>query len=125
MLMYGICILIPALSGIVLASKDDTPSRGYYRYEDDTYYYQSSSWYYYDDETNDWSMVGEADVPEELCSDEGGEYQTYSHEGKNFEDSIWYTEESYDDYDDDWDSDYDWDSGSDWDSGGTDWDSDW
>ena len=123
--IYAVCILIPTLSAVVLTNKDNGPSRGYYRYEDDTYYYQSSSWYYYDDETDGWGMVGEDDVPEELYSDEDGEYRTYSHEGKSFEDSIWYIEETYDDYDDDWDNDYDWDSGSDWDSGGTDWDSDW
>lgn len=123
--IYAICILIPALSAVVLANKNDGPSRGYYRYENETYYCQSSSWYYYDDEADDWSALNEEEVPEEVYSDEDGEYLTYSHEGKSFEDSIWYVEDSYDDYDSDWDSDYNWDSGSSWDSGGTDWSSDW
>lgn len=122
--VYGACMLSIALS-FAHSLKDDTPSRGYYQYKNETYYHQNSSWYYYDEDTDDWSMLEDGDVPEEVYSDEDGEYLTYRHEGKNFEESIWYTEDSYDDYDDDWDTDYDWDSGSDWDSGGTDWDSDW
>lgn len=122
--VYGACMLAITLS-FAHSLKDDTPSRGYYQYNNSTYYHQNSSWYYYDDYTDDWSVMEDSDVPEEVYSDEEGEYRIYSHEGKSFEDSIWYTEDYEDDYDSDWDNDYDWDSGSDWDSGGTDWDSDW
>lgn len=122
--MYGICMAVPIVMGLALGIMDNTPSRGYYQYEDDTYYYQNSSWYYYDDESDDWSYINESEVPQEVASDDKGEYQIYNHDGARFEDSIWYVEDTYDDSDD-WDDDYDWDSGSDWDSGGTDWDSDW
>ena len=120
---YVACMLSVALC-FGLSLRDDGPSRGYYQYNDSTYYYQNSAWYYYDEDSDDWSTMADSEVPEEVYSDEEGEYRIYSHEGKSFEDSIWYTED-YDDYDSDWDNDYDWDSGSDWDSGGTDWDSDW
>ena len=107
-----------------LVAQNAGPSRGYYQYGGDTYYYQNSSWYYYDDENDDWSYVSEAEVPEAVTSEDCDECRIYDHDGKRFEDSIWYVEDTYDDSDD-WDDDYDWDSGSDWDSGGTDWDSDW
>lgn len=124
--MAGIYSAVVLLSGIALfaASSGSGPSRGYYQYGDDTYYYQNSSWYYYDDDSDDWSYINESEVPEPVTSEDCDEYQIYSHDGKRFEDSIWYVEDIYDDSDD-WDNDYDWDSGSDWDSGGTDWDSDW
>ena len=49
----------------------------------------------------------------------------YDHNGKTFEESVWYSSGSHSD-DSGWDNDSDWDSGSDsWDSGSTDWDSDW
>ena len=123
--LYGVIAIIPAIVMFSLAGKDAGPTRGYYQYQDDTYYYQNDSWYYYDDESDDWSYISESEVPEEVTSEDCEEYQIYSHDGTRFEDSIWYTEDTYSDYEDDWDDDYDWDSGSDWDSGGTDWDSDW
>lgn len=123
--IYCGCIFAVALCGAVMANRDKAPSRGYYQYDDSTYYHQNSSWYYYDEDSDDWNVLEDDAVPEELYSDDDGEYLTNQHDGKSFEDSIWYVEDSYDDYDDDWDNDYDWDSGSDWDSGGTDWDSDW
>ena len=70
--------------------------------------------------TDDWQPLDSSLVPSELItSDTGSEYHTYSHEGKAFEDSKWYVEDSDDDYESDWDNDYDWDSGD------TDWDTDW
>ncbi len=122
-------VLVMGVSFAVSMVGDDRPSRGYYQYEDNTYYYQDSSWYYYDDIDENWDRLDDSVVPEEVYSDHEGEYQIYSHEGNRFEDSIWYIEDTYDDYDDDWDNDwdndYDWDAGDDWDYGDTDWDSDW
>lgn len=126
MLNMGIVMLI---SKMAFGIDDLGPSRGYYEYEDDTYYYQDSTWYQYDDVDDDWSVMDDAEVPEAISSDAQGEYQIYSHDGARFEDSIWYTEPTYtdydDDYDDDWDNDYDWDTGDSWDYNDTDWDTDW
>ena len=122
--LYGAIVLVPAIMILSLVAQNTGPSRGYYQYGGDTYYYQNSSWYYYDDENDDWSYVSEAEVPEAVTSEDCDECRIYDHDGKRFEDSIWYVEDTYDDSDD-WDDDYDWDSGSDWDRGGTDWDSDW
>lgn len=115
--------LIPIIAGVTMMVAFNGPSRGYYQYGDDTYYCQNNTWYYYNEVSDDWSYLNESEVPEEIASDSKGEYRIYSHDGAQFEDSIWYVEDSYNDSD--WDSDYDWDSGDSWDSGGTDWSSDW
>ena len=62
----------------------------------------------------------EIDIDDKNAKD----YQTFSHEGKDFESTSWYDSGSHSD-DSGWDSDSNWDSGDSWDSGGTDWDSDW
>ena len=128
--IYMIVLAMGITYSAVKVEKEYGPTRGYYQYEDQTYYYQNASWYYYDDVNDDWDIVNISDVPEEVYSDTEGEYQIYSHEGNRFEDSIWYTEDTYNDYDndwddDDWDNDYDWDAGDDWDYGDSDWDTDW
>ena len=112
---------------IFTLTHDNSPSKGYYRYNDRDYYYQNSKWYYYNEDTDDWLY---SDTSPDINSDNQSDYSTEFQDGKSFEDSEWYQEGSgswyqSDDDDDDWDSDSSWDSSDDWDSGSTDWDSDW
>lgn len=125
----------------------DSPSEGYYKYNNHYYYNQSGSYYEYDTKDDDWIYYGaSAPFNEKSYSDYyvGGYYSTSGI--SDFSNSNYYKDSSsysysydndydYDyDYDDDdyydsWDDD-DWDSGWDsydsWDSDwGSDWDSDW
>lgn len=124
-IIYMIVLVMGISFVFAMVKREIGPTRGYYQYQDHTYYYQNSSWYYYDDTDDDWEVLENSDVPEEMTSENAGEYRIYSHNGNRFEDSIWYVEDTYNDSNDDWDSDYDWDSDDSWDSGDTDWDSDW
>ena len=115
--------IIAFIALIILAAIfDNSPPDGYYNYNGTQYYHQNWSWYYYDTETDDWYKSSEKiDITDKNATD----YQTFSHEGKDFESTSWYDSGIHSD-DSGWDSDSDWDSGGDsWNSGGTDWDSDW
>ena len=128
----SICIiyLIAGVFLIVGAHRDyDSPSTGYYSYEDSTYYYYRSDWYRWNDYNNSWSKT--YDVDDVLEDNYEDYYESYgwddSYEAGDFKDSGYYSTSSYSDddswssssWDDDWDDDYDWDDS--WD----DWDSDW
>lgn len=117
-----IAIVVFILMALLAAIFDNSAPNGYYNYKGTQYYHQNSSWYYYDKETDDWyKSTEDIDITDKNAKD----YQTFSHEGKDFESTSWYDSGSHSD-DSGWDNDSDWDSGSDsWDSGGTDWDSDW
>ena len=116
---------------------DDSPSNGYYKYNGNQYYHQGSSWYVYNDYSDDWSYItADDDVDDFINGKNYNDYKVYSHDGSDFEDTIWYdsgtgdddddwdSDSYWDDDDDDWDS---WDSDDSWDSwdSGSDWDSDW
>ena len=122
---WGIVAIIVVIALIVVAL-DKSPANGYYLYKGAEYYYQNDSWYNYDPDGNTWNKVYDDDeLDSTINSDTYSDYRTYDHEGRDFEDSIWYDTGSSDD-DDDWDSDSFWDSDYDsWDSDSTDWDSDW
>ena len=104
---------------LVAAKFDNSPSSGYYTYNDSYYYYNNNDWYYYD--TYDgWSHA--YDVDSELKDN----YDSY-YDGQNYSDNYGASDFSDSEYwSDDWDSN-DWDSNDydSWDAGDSDWDSDW
>lgn len=117
-----IAVLIFAFVAMLVAIFDHSAPNGYYNYHGTQYYHQGSSWYYYDADADDWFKSSDIDIDEDNAND----YRTYTHTGKDFEQSSWYDAGSTsNDYD--WDDDNDWGGydDSDWDNGGTDWDSDW
>lgn len=123
--VYGVV----AVLCILLIMFNHSMPDGHYRYGENDYYLQSNSWYYYDDMADVWNPIEESCVPEELLADNYKDYSADSYTGARFEDSNWYVEESYSNYEGDygsnWDDDSYWDSGDSWDSGYTDWNSDW
>lgn len=114
-------ICLTSIFGIFHLSRklSQSPSRGYYKYNDTSYYYDSHDWYEW--YGSDWYPISyEYDWMNDGYDDYYDSYYYNSSSGYyNFEDSDYYT--TYDD-DDDYDS---WDSDSDWDSSFDDWDSDW
>ena len=125
---------------IIFALFDNSPSKGYYRYNGNDYYYQGSSWYSYDKKKDSWSSASNSDELDSIITDDtDDEYQLTNHTGMRFEDTSWYetsssSSSSSSDYDWDsdsywddssWDSSSSWDSGDSWSSDSTDWDSDW
>lgn len=105
----------------------DTPTTGYYSYENQSYYYYSGDWYWWQDDS--WTT---APVSSWMKDDYESYFESYSYssdaEYDNFYDSGYYKEPSNSKSDDDsWDSDWDdsWDSNDSWDDSWDDWDSDW
>jgi len=119
-----IAIIIFIVLSILTAIFDNSAPNGYYNYKGTQYYHQGSSWYYYDKEKDDWfKSYEEVDINDKNAKD----YRTFTHTGKDFEESVWYSSGSHSDDSNDWDSDSDWDigGGDSWSSSSTDWDSDW
>ena len=129
---FGITLLV-FLILFVMAMLDNSPSRGYYRYNGNDYYYQSGSWYSYDSGYDTWDYMSDSDFLDDIIYDDtADDYRVYDHSGMDFEDTSWYdsgSSSSYDSsdysYDYDWDSDSSWDSYDSWDSDYSSWDSDW
>ena len=129
---FGITLLV-VLVVFLIAIFDNSPSRGYYRYNGDDYYYQSGSWYSYDPAYDSWDYMSDSDFLDDIIYDDtADDYRVYDHSGTDFEDTSWYdsgSSSSYDSgdysYDYDWDSDSSWDSYDSWDSDYSSWDSDW
>jgi len=101
------------------------PSRGYYEYNNQVYYYQpGDSWYVYNN--GYWSDTSIDSALSKHSADYFDSNNYYSqYDASDFSVSGYYTENSNDSYDSDWDSDDSWDSSDSWDSGASDWDSDW
>ena len=119
-----IAIIVFFVISILAAIFDNSAPNGYYNYNGTQYYHQGSKWYYYDVDVDDWYPSSD-DLDKKITDDNAKDYQYYDHNGKTFEESVWYSSGSHSD-DSGWDNDSDWDSDSDsWDSGSTDWDSDW
>ena len=129
---FGLTLLV-FLILFVMAMLDNSPSRGYYRYNGNDYYYQSGSWYSYDSGYDTWDYMSDSDFLDDIIYDDtADDYRVYDHSGMDFEDTSWYdsgSSSSYDSsdysYDYDWDSDSSWDSYDSWDSDYSSWDSDW
>ena len=127
----GITMFV-VLVAVFIALFDHSPVRGYYRYNGRDYYYQKSHWYEYDAYNDDWYEYDDSDILDELITDDTfSEYKIDDHDGRSFEDTSWYIDDSSSSSSDDswsssdWDSGSSWDSSDSWDSGSTDWDSDW
>ena len=124
----GITLLVVLVIFIGVAL-DNSPSRGYYRYNGNDYYYQQGAWYSYDASDDSWSYLYDDFLDDIIYDDTASDYRVYDHEGMTFEETSWYDDgssSSYDsDYSYDWDSGSSWDSYDSWDSGSSSWDSDW
>ena len=121
---YGVAgAAITGILGLGIIGAINTPSRGYYTYNDNYYYYQNGSWYEYDDVFG-WD---EADyVPDSLKDDFRDYYDSNGSASDygidSFESSDFYVEPSSSSSSD---SSSDWSSSDSWDSGSTDFSSDW
>lgn len=114
-----ISIIFVALMGLVVNYCDKSVPNGYYNYQGQHYYHQGSSWFLYNALSNDWFRTESLD--DRITKDNADDYRTNYFDGKQFEDSQWYEEDTWDsDTDDD-----DWGGDDSWDSDDSDWDSDW
>ena len=134
--IWAILLVIVSMAYALL---DDTPAKGYYRYDGRDYYFQQDKWYAYDDVNDTWDLYEDSSLGDVITDETSREYRIYNHEGSRFEDTTWYDpgtystsswksdDSSYDSWDssDSWDSYDSWDSSDSWDYGSSDWDSDW
>lgn len=121
-LLYGIVLILVLVTALVAWFSPTGPSRGYYAYEDRFYYYDRPCWYEWDMDDEAWSP---AQADDWLVENADDYYQSRSwragYEAGDFTDSPWYSEETWEDDD----GDYDWDDGDSWNDSYDDWDSDW
>lgn len=109
------------LIGFISVKLDNSPSRGYYRYQDDVYYYLND-WYIYDYSYNNWSYTS---VDSELSGNADTYYESSTYSSSYGVSDFEYTSYYQDWQSSSWDDDSSWDSSDSWDSGSTDWGSDW
>lgn len=117
--------VVGGILGISLFATLNTPTRGYYKYNDHYYYCQGSSdWYYFDPISAIWIFAD--DIDSELYDNYRDYYEDSSYSSgygvTDFEDTDYYQESSSNSG---WDDGNDWDYGGNWDAGDTDWDTDW
>jgi hypothetical protein len=144
LILIPIIMTVTTIALFIAAIKlGDSPTKGYYTYNNRSYYYNmyNSRWYLYDTDTNTWDIQNSSDVDSELTKNYedyygAGYYDDYDDsEVTKFEGSdeynntmaAWESRSSNDDstYDNSWDNSDSWDSYDSWDSGTTNWDSDW
>lgn len=113
-----VSFIFMAIVGVFVNFCDNSIPNGYYNYQGNYYYHQGSSWFLFNALSNDWFRTESLD--DRINKDNADQYRITHFDGKQFEDSQWYEDNSNDSSDD-----YDWDSDDSWDSDDGDWDSDW